>query len=206
MNKDVIILGGGGHARVLADALLLDHISITGFSDAAHKSFSVGAAVLPYLGTDEEVFDRFSPEKVWVVNGLGSTGDTLKRRQLYEKYKSKGYDFLRVIHPSVVLAGDAVLGEGVQIMAGAVLQTGVRVGSNTIINTRSSIDHDCDIGGHVHIAPGVTLSGAVKVGEGSHVGTGAIVVQGVDIPSNSFIKAGQMVAPGDVQGKEKMRS
>ena len=78
-------------------------------------------------------------------------------------------------------------------MAGVVIQPSSMIGRNAIINTRASVDHDCIIGDHVHIAPGVTLSGAVRVEEGAHVGTGCTVIQGVQIGRNSTIGAGSLV-------------
>jgi acetyltransferase-like isoleucine patch superfamily enzyme len=67
------------------------------------------------------------------------------------------------------------------------------VGHNSIINTRASVDHDCVIGAHVHLAPGVTLSGGVTVGEGTHIGTGAVVIQGMTIGPRAIVGAGAVV-------------
>ena len=78
-------------------------------------------------------------------------------------------------------------------MAGAVIQPGTRLGVNTIVNTRASIDHDCIIGDHVHIAPGAVLSGEVRVGNCSHIGCGATIVQGVKLGEATVIGAGAVV-------------
>jgi UDP-perosamine 4-acetyltransferase len=85
------------------------------------------------------------------------------------------------------------LGEGVQIMAGTVVQPGSKIGDNTILNTRSSVDHDCEIGAHVHIAPGVTLSGGVRVHDDAHIGAGAVLIQGVEVGASSLVAAGSVV-------------
>lgn len=192
MNRPVIVLGGGGHARVLIDALRLSKNQILGVTDFRPSSVNPQKVGVKILGDDGAVFS-FSPAKVSLANGLGSTGSTAARMALFEKFKVKGYRFISVIHPSAVIAKDAVLGEGVQIMAGAVIQTGVVIGDNAIINTRASVDHDCYIGSHVHIAPGAVLSGGVEIGDGSHIGTGAVIVQNVVLPGGSFIKAASLV-------------
>ena len=120
-----------------------------------------------------------------LVNGLGSVGNTELRAGIYYKFKKLGYSFCQVIHPTAILAKDCILGEGVQVMAGVVVNTGTRIAADSIINTGAVVDHDCVIGSHVHIAPGATLSGGVHVGDGSHIGTGATVIQGVSIGSRS---------------------
>ncbi len=78
-------------------------------------------------------------------------------------------------------------------MAGAVLQTGCRMGENVIINTRASVDHDCIIACHTHVSPGAVLCGNVQVGQGSHIGAGATVIQGVRIACNGMVAAGAVV-------------
>ena len=147
---------------------------------------------IPVLIGDEEV-RRYSPEKISLVNGIGSVGDTRLRRDIFLKFKSWGYSFLSVLHPSAVISDWASMGEGVQVLAGAVLGPGSIAGDNVIINTRSAVDHDCRLGNHVHIAPGAVLSGMVMVGDGSHIGTGAVVKQGISIGKNSVIGAGSVV-------------
>ena len=107
--------------------------------------------------------------------------------------KAAGFTFISFNHPSAVLAADTSIGEGAQIMAGAVLQPGVSLGINCIVNTRASLDHDCRIGDHVHIAPGAVLSGGVTIGDGCHIGTGAIVIQNIRIGAGAMIAAGAVI-------------
>ena len=175
---------------MLIDALRLGAIKVLGATDELPKN--IRNLNVPVLGKDEAVFRRL-PSKVRLVNGLGSVRATPKRQEIFEKFKNRGYVFMTVVHPSAVIAGDVVLEEGAQVMAGAVIQTGSRIGKNTIINTRVSVDHDCRIGAHVHLAPGVVLSGGVTVEDGTHIGTGAVVIQGVWIEKNSFIRAQSLI-------------
>ncbi|HEX3032888.1 MAG TPA: NeuD/PglB/VioB family sugar acetyltransferase, partial [Bacillota bacterium] len=115
------------------------------------------------------------------------------RSKLFDKFKADGYSFASVIHPSAIIGYDVELGEGVQILAGAIIQPGSRVGANTIINTKASLDHDCIIGAQVHVAPGVTMSGNVRIADGVHIGTGAVLIQGISVGRNSLVGAGAVV-------------
>ncbi len=192
MKLPIIILGAGGHAKVLIDTLLLRAIEIAGIVDPDRKKHGTTILGIPVIGNDDAVFKQ-GPGAVMLVNGVGSIKQPALRRQLFDTFKARGFTFASVLHPSAVIAADIVLAEGVQIMAGSVIQAGSTIGRNVIINTKASVDHDCTIADHVHIAPGVTLSGNVVVEESVHVGTGAIVMQGIHIRKNSIIGAGALV-------------
>ncbi|MFH2135433.1 MAG: acetyltransferase [Pseudomonadota bacterium] len=188
----VILLGAGGHAKVLIDAMRLQSVEILGIVDVNSDNKGKMLMGVPVIGGDEELI-QYAPQQIRLVNGIGSVRVSSLRREVFETLKNKGYQFERVIHPSSIIAGDVELSEGVQIMAGAVIQAGSKVSANTIINTRASIDHDCLIGRHVHISPGATLSGGIVVGEDAHVGTGAVVIQGIQIGQHSLVAAGAVV-------------
>ena len=189
MNLPVIIIGGGGHAKVLASTLLLQGRSVLGFVDP--KPF-VSLLGIARLGDDGAVFSH-SQEQVRLVNGVGSVRSTVARRSTYEKFREQQYVFESVIHPSAVVAPEVEIEDGVQIMAGVVIQPGSFFGVNAIINTGARVDHDCSIQPHAHVAPGVTLSGNVHVGEWAHIGTGASIVQGIKIGDGSIVGAGAVV-------------
>lgn len=192
MNFEVIILGAGGHASVLVDALKYTDIRIIGYTAPKSDAPSIKLSHLQLIGDDSAVF-KYPAEQIRLVNGLGSVGSNVHRRRVFQSFKNKGYFFANIIHPSAVIAPDVLMGEGVQVMAGTIIQTGSRIGENTIVNTRASVDHDCIIGSHVHLAPGVVLSGGVQVEEGVHIGTGATVIQGIRIGKNSIVGAGSLV-------------
>lgn len=186
----LIILGGGGHARVLVDTLLLQGREILGYTDLSKAGGKILGAMR--LGDDSAVL-KHGPGEVMLVNGVGSVGSPASRKKLFELYSSKGYHFHTVVHPSAVIAGDVTLQEGAQIMAGVVVQPGSRVGVNSILNTGALVDHDCVIGAHAHVAPGAVLSGNVRIGDEAHVGTGAALIQGVAVGSRSIVGAGTVV-------------
>lgn len=188
----VIVLGAGGHAKVVIDTLLASGATILGITDRDPKTHGESILGIPVLGGDDTLSGH-PVGSIVLANGIGSTGKITTRRRTFESFKEKGYEFLTVIHPSAILAGDVTLGEGAQVMAGAVLQPGVRIGRNAIVNTRASVDHDCVIGEHTHIAPGATLSGGIKTGEAVHIGAGATVIQGLQIGAGSVAAAGSVV-------------
>jgi len=192
MNLPIILLGAGGHAKVLLEALQLCQANVIGATDPDPQKEGMKLLGVPIIGTDE-ILCGYSPAQVRLVNGLGSTSLTAARTHLFKKFKGEGFAFASVVHPAAVLARDVCLGEGTQIMAGVVVQPGVVLGQNVIVNTRASVDHDSHIGDHCHLAPGVTLSGQVSVGEGTHLGTGAVVIQGVQIGNHCVVGAGSLV-------------
>lgn len=192
MSQPVIVLGAGGHAKVLVEALLASSAVIAGIVDPDPSLTNTAVLGVPVLGTDN-VIDEFPPSEVQLVNGLGSIGSPVRRQRLYEDFERKGYRFATVVHPSAIIASDVEVDVGAQIMAGAVIQPGSRIGRNVIVNTRASVDHDCVVGAHVHIAPGVTLSGGITIGDSTHIGTGATVIQGIHIGKGSIIGAGALV-------------
>lgn len=203
LKKSLLILGGGGHARVLIDALKCLQRDIIGITDPNPIMYGRTIMGIPVIGDDKAVM-RYPSESIELVNGLGSVGCISRHKRLFVEFKDKGYTFATVIHPFAVIASDAQLSEGTQIMAGVVIQTGSYIGQNTIINTMVSVDHDCRIEDHSHLAPGATLSGDVSVGHGTHIGAGATIIQGISIGSNSLIAAGSVVI-GNIGDNKKVK-
>ena len=192
MTLPLIVLGAGGHTGVLISVLKNLNINILGITDSESDKIATKINGIPFLGDDDQI-NRYSTDSIELVNGIGSVSSTEKRKNLFLKYKNYGYSFSSVIHPSALIMNEVQLGEGVQIMAGAIVQTGCVIGNNSIINTGAIIDHDCIIGEHVHIAPGVVLSGDVHISSRTHVGTSATVIQGIKIGEGVIIGAGAVV-------------
>jgi sugar O-acyltransferase (sialic acid O-acetyltransferase NeuD family) len=190
VNLPIIVVGGSGHAKVLVSTLLLEHREILGFVD---PDLSLPPILgVRRLGDDNEVF-RHPPDRIRLVNGVGSVRSTDLRKSVYARFREKQYVFEAVIHPSASMAPDVHAGNGLQVMAGAVVQAGVRLGENVILNTGAVVDHDCVIGDHAHVAPGAVLSGDVHLGQGVHVGTGATLIQGIHVGAASTVGAGAVV-------------
>lgn len=196
----VIVIGAGGHAKVLLEALLLCNATVLGLTDsdpAKHGSYVLG---LPVLG-DDSVLKDHHPANIMLVNGIGSVRRPELRREIFEMCRELDLCFQSVVHPSAFVSENALIGEGAQIMAGAVVQSGVVLGEDSIVNTGAVVDHDVVIGKHCHIAPGATLSGLVKLEDEVHVGTGASVIQGISIGKGAVVGAGAAViadVPADI--------
>jgi len=191
--KDLILIGGGGHVKVVIDALKgQNKLSIFGILD---KNIPAGKAVLgiKVLGDDsllENLFEK-GIKKAFIC--VGSIGDVSTRKKIYKKVKSIGYELPYIIHSQAYISDNVFIGEGSFLAAGVIINPGTKIGKNVIINTKASVDHDCKIGDFVHIAPGSILGGNINIGNNVHVGMGAIVVQGVVIKENTFIKARELV-------------
>jgi UDP-perosamine 4-acetyltransferase len=187
-----ILLGAGGHARVvraLAEAL---GIRILGVCDPVLPRGSDWAG-LPVLGDDDALAGQ-DPAGVVLLNGIGKLPGRTLRHRLQHSLAARGFGFPTLVHPAAWVAPDAQLGQGVQVMAGAVVQPGGILGAGSIVNTRAGVDHDARIGPDVHIAPGATLCGDVEVGEGAFVGAGAVVLPGRRIGAGATVAAGATLA------------
>ena len=192
IDRPVLVVGAGGHAKVLLSALTRLRVEVLGLVDSDPAKASNTVLGVPVLGDDQHIVSR-SPDSILLVNGVGSVGPTLARRAVYQRFVAQGYRFATVVDPLSLIAGPVTFGRGAQVLAGAVLQPGVSLGDNCIVNTRASVDHDCIVGAHVHVAPGATLSGDTTVDEASLIGTGAIVIQGLRIGRESTVAAGAVV-------------
>lgn len=192
-SNSIILMGGGGHAKVLIDLIRTDgEYQIAGILD---PKLNVGDSVkgVPVLGGDHEL-DRFETEGVQnVAIAVGSVKTNSLRKKLFDQCLAADWNMPALVHQRAVIASDVTLSAGVQIMAGAIIQTDTTLGAGTVVNTGAQVDHDCEIGAHVFLAPGVILSGGVTIGDGAFIGAGAVVIQGVKIGNNAVVAAGAVV-------------
>lgn len=192
MTLDVIVVGAGGHARVVAEAATASGLHVLGFTDLDHSRHGSRVGEWPVLGGDEILAD-YRCDEVMLINGLGSVDVPVLRRALHDRLAAVGWTFPYIVHPRAIVSPTARLADGVQIMAGAIVQAGAVIGAGCIVNTAASVDHDCVLGVHCHVAPGAVLSGGVTLGDCCHVGTGATIIQGITIGANSLVAAGAVV-------------
>jgi UDP-perosamine 4-acetyltransferase len=191
--EKILLIGGGGHVRVLIDLIKKsEQYEIAGILDPQHK---VGEKILgiSVLGNDDLLPELFEKGIKNACIGVGSVKDNSKRKMIYENVKHIGCKVPTLIHPKAIVSDNINISEGVQIMAGAIIQTGSFIGENTIVNTGAIIDHDCSIGKHVHICPGVVISGGCKIGSGVFIGAGATVIHSIKIGKNSIVSASALV-------------
>jgi len=202
MTIPIILWGASGHAKVLRELMeRRGHKVVAVFdNDADLRS--------PFpdvpLFTGMEGFRRWRGEVGDTpVGGLVAIGGSRgrDRLQIQRRLAEFGVRAAVAVHPSAFVAGDAVLGDGSQVLAQAAVCVEVRVGEGCIINTGSSVDHEAELGDGVHLAPGAILAGCVSVGEYTLIGPGATVLPRVKIGRNVIIGAGSVVTrdiPDDV--------
>jgi len=176
----IVILGAGGHAKVIADAILNPVLKskgfdLVGFLDDNPVLLNERILDRPILGSLDDL--KNVPHDAVVV-GIGDNED---RCYLFELLASRGEKFATIIHPSAVIAPDVKIGIGTVVFAGVVVNTAADIKDNIILNTGCTIDHDCIVESHSHICPGAHLGGNVHVGEGSWIGIGSTVLHNIDI-------------------------
>lgn len=182
MSEKVIIIGAGGHGRVVADIVEAAGDTVAGFlDDAAETRFSGAWSI---LGTTADTWKY--PDCRFVI----AVGNNAARKKLAERLDLKWYT---AVHPSAVVSPSARLGEGTVVMPRAVVNSGARVGRHAILNTACVVEHDNVLGDFVHLSPAAALGGTVSVGEGTHIGIGACVCNNVSICAGCVVGAGAAV-------------
>lgn len=189
--KNVVIIGAGGHGKVIADIIIKSGDNLLGFLD---DNIEKGTVVIKntshvVIGKIEECI-KISEENQDVCFIIG-IGNNQTRKDIADKYKDIKY--YTAIHPSSQVAIDVDIGEGTTIMANACINTSAKIGRHCIINTGAIIEHDNIIEDFVHISPNVALGGTVKIGKSTHVGIGSTIKNNITICENCKIGAGAVV-------------
>jgi UDP-perosamine 4-acetyltransferase len=198
----LLLIGAGGHAKVLHALAQAAGLRIAGVCDPALAQQHVKEwRGLPVIGGDDALASH-SPREFGLILGVGQLVGSARRAEIATRLERLGYSFPALVHPAAWIADDVELGPGVQVMAGAVIQPDCRIGEHTIVNTRASIDHDCTVGAFVHVAPAATLCGGVSVGDHAFIGSGAIVAQGIRVGTRAIAGAGVAVVRDLEEGRK----
>jgi sugar O-acyltransferase (sialic acid O-acetyltransferase NeuD family) len=189
----IILHGGGGHAKMCIDILRQTRsFQIAGIVDSGLRRGSQTMGV-PVLGGDE-LFEELFQRGIWfAVVGFGALHNPVLREESYRRFKEIGFVLPNLIHPAAALEPSVRLGEGNQVMAGAIVGSDVRVGNNCILNSGSVVSHDCQLSDNVHLTPGALLAGGVHVGRNTIIGMGASVYLGVRIGDHVVVHNGARV-------------
>lgn len=184
--KKLIIIGAGGHGRVVQDvALSMGKWDEILFLDEGVKENGFD---MKTIGKPEDAFSYIKEADVFVA-----IGDNNKRKKMVLDLLKKGASVPALIHKSAVLGKDVTAERGSVIMAGVAVNCNSVIGKGAIINTGVTLDHDNIIGDFSHISPGATLAGTVKIGEGSWIGTGSSLINNIEITEGCIIGAGSVV-------------
>lgn len=188
MKEDVVLIGGGGHAKVIIDILRYSpQYNIVGICDRN----SEGVEGVPVIGTDEILPDLYTQG---VNSAFICIGANQKRRwELYQQLKQLGYSLPVLKHPNCIVSKNVQIGEGTCIMPGAIINSGAKLREMVIVNTGSIIEHDCIIGENSHISPRTCLCGGVNVGAHTHIGAGSVVNPAISIGGSVVVGSGSVV-------------
>lgn len=185
---NVILQGGGEHAKVVLDCLQAQGITVRALFDPKYFTELFGVK-------QRGVYDpQFEPAAKAIV----AIGDNALRKKVVTFTK---HDFTNALHPSCVVSPHAQIGTGNMILHGVIIQPDTRIGNHCILNTGVSIDHDCTLGDYVHLAPRAVLCGRVTVEEGALIGAGAVLLPGITVGAWATVGAGAVVTKDVPAGK-----
>ena len=178
----LLVVGAGGHAKVVIDAAEEAGFEIAGIVGTAADTPEI-------LGHPVSLTSEDVPADGFIV----AIGDNETRARYFAEYARAGLPPLSVSHPSAIVGKDVVIGDGTFVAAGVIINAGAQIGADTILNTGCTVDHDCVIGEHSHIGPQVALCGAVTLGEGVLFGVGSCASPRVSVGAWSVVGAGAAV-------------
>lgn len=188
MSKNVVIIGAGGHAKVIADIIEKSGDIVYGFLD---DNKEIGEKIVKNYNVLGKISEcKYLQSDIKELYFVIAIGNNYIRKDIYERYTLNYYT---AIHPSCNLGIDVKIKEGTVIMPNVCINASSKIGKNCIINTGAIIEHDNDIQDYVHISPNATLCGTVQIGSCTHIGAGAIVKNNLSITDNCTIGAGAVV-------------
>lgn len=185
--KSIVLFGGGGHAKVIADAI-------------EKKGECVIAGIVNPKSTLGEIwFNKYKiisfDDALKIGAGVVAIGDSRDRQSQVEKILSANshFSFSTIIHPEAIIAREAHIDAGTVVMAGAIINSSAVVGKHAVINTGAVIEHDCKLGDYTFIGPKAAIAGNVQIEASSFIGMGALVKQGLKIGRNVLVGMGSVV-------------
>ena len=194
--RDLVIVGNGGHAKVVIDILEeRGDYNILGII-TKNKGDEISIGSYQVLGDDNLLKELFNQGVKFAVIGVGGFTDNIRRKRIYENLKNIGFQIISAIHPTASISRTVLMGEGNVVFSGVVINPYVRMGNNVIVATGSTIDHDSEIKDHSLISAGVTVGAETKIEEEVLLALGSKVISGVTICKGTLIGAGALVTRG----------
>ncbi len=189
-SEPVVIVGAGGHGKVLLDICRASSREVAGFLDE-NPSLPPSIHGTPIIGTDDMLDDATFVASHSFVLGVGDIG---VRKSLNSRLLDANAPLATLIHPSAVISEFVTIGAGSTVHAGSIVNIDTIIGMHCVINTGASVDHDCVLADGVQISPGARLAGGVRCEENVFIGTGAAVLPNVVIGKNSIVGGGSSAA------------
>ncbi|MBU6200369.1 MAG: NeuD/PglB/VioB family sugar acetyltransferase [Acidobacteria bacterium] len=186
-----IVVGAGGHAKVVAEALAAAGLPVRGFVD---PSLPVGTSVVhgAVLGDDGWLAAVSAHERIVAV-GIGATSSVALRRKVVGALLAGGATVTGCRHPSAVVAASATVDPTAQILALALVNPSAMVGAHAVVYSGAVVEHDCTVGAFAYLSPRAVLCGGARVGEGAFIGAAATVLPGVSVGEGATVAAGAVV-------------
>ncbi len=188
----IIVLGSGGHAESIVDALEREgKYEIAGY--VVNDESASGKLEYPIIGGDNELGKIYKSGITNAAMGIGFLGKSDLRERLWIKLKEIGFCLPVICDPSAIVARNSHVGEGSFIGKGAVVNAHAIIGKMCIVNTGAIIEHDCKVGDFSHVSVGTVLCGNVEIGHSSFVGANSTIIQGRTVGNGCIIAAGAVL-------------
>jgi len=190
----LVIIGAGGHGKVVADAAIVAGLSVEGFVDdrAALDLFG-----LPVLATVDEFLAELKSDASRCdaadLSFIVAIGDNVRREDVFNRMVGQGLQPVSVVHPAATVSPEATVEDGSYVGAEAVINPQAYIGENAIINTRATVEHDCVVGAHAFVAPHAVMCGESRIGEGALLGASATLGVGLSVGEWTRIGEGAVV-------------
>ncbi|WP_457746349.1 NeuD/PglB/VioB family sugar acetyltransferase [Sulfurimonas sp.] len=190
MKKEIILLGGGGHCKSVID--VIEQAGEFRVAGIIEKFVGESSPVLGYelIGVDDEL-EKLRQKYEYAFVTIGHIHSNSVRVKLFKKLKELDFTVPTIISPLAYVSKHATLQEGTVVMHHALINAGVKVGKNCIINSKALLEHDVLIEDNVHISTNATLNGSVRVKANSFVGSSSVTKEGVLI--DGFVKMGSVI-------------
>ena len=191
--EKIVIIGNGGHAKVVVDSLeKMGAYEIAGFvAKAEQMEFSYRGYNI--IGTDEQLKEIYESGVRNAVVAIGYIGKSDIRSNIYKKLQEVGFILPTIIDPTAIVAEDVQIGEGTYVGKKCVINAAAKVGKMAIINTGAIVEHECQVDDFVHIAVSTVLCGNVYVKKNAFVGANATILQGITVGANAIVGAGSVI-------------
>lgn len=202
MKRQLILVGGGGHCKSVAEVCRQSGVSIKGILDRDKPAGTLVSGI-PVIGSDSDI-PLYSSDFDFIVT-VGFIRNVAPRARIVDLINQSHGHLASLISPRANVASDTEIGEGSVVLSGACINAGVRIGANVIINTLCAIEHDVTVGDFSHISTGAMVNGDCRIGSRTFIGSNATIVNGVTISSDVIIGAGStvisdLIAPGIYAG------
>jgi acetyltransferase EpsM len=195
----VVLIGGGEHGRVVAEAARTqpDVLDLVGFVDPMPCEPMISRCGVPRLGADEALLDH---PALFGVLGIGAVGVSKVRATVVERLAPDLSGWATVVHDRAWVSPTAELGEGTVVLAGAIVNSGARIGRHVIVNTGAIVEHDVVLGDFAQVSPGAVVGGGARVGSGTYIGLGASVRDHVNLGADVLVAMGAVVVSSVADG------